>query len=125
MPPNASPATGSGIFVLNNAHTQLSFDIQYSGLVAPGTGSQIHNAPPGVNGPAIFPPLPFIAASRSGTMTGTWPIPLAMVTALDAGDLYVDIHSTGYPDGQIRGQILAAPTPIRRTTWGQIKSLYR
>jgi hypothetical protein len=117
VPPNASPATGSGDFVLNDAQTSLSYNVSFSGLVAPQTAAHIHNAPVGVNGPVVFP---FAVGSPQ---IGDWAIPADMVVELQQGELYVNVHSTTFPGGEIRGQILPT-TGVLTSTWGRIKGLY-
>src|SRR2546426_12583119 len=55
-PPNASPGTGFGQVVLNNAQTQITVDENWSGLTAGATASHIHGpATPSQNAPVIFP----------------------------------------------------------------------
>jgi len=50
----------------------------------------------------------------------------ALYQALADGKAYLNIHSTQFPGGEIRGFYqLMAPTPTRQETWGRIKSLYR
>src|SRR3954465_1166895 len=52
-PPNSSPATGFGTFVLNDAMTELTFDVTFSGLTSGLTMAHFHDAPPGVPGPIV------------------------------------------------------------------------
>ncbi|HIH44658.1 MAG TPA: CHRD domain-containing protein [Candidatus Methanoperedenaceae archaeon] len=104
VPPNVSPATGLGTFVLDTNANTLSFNIQYSGLVATETASHIHGpAPAGVNGPVIFP-LPL-----NSPKIGVWNYPEAQEQNITAGLTYVNIHTTVYPGGEIRGQIVRKP----------------
>jgi uncharacterized repeat protein (TIGR01451 family) len=70
--------------------------------VAGPTAMHIHDGAPGVNGPILFdfgnPATPVVAA-----WSGMTP---ADVAKLLAGNLYVNIHTSAYPNGFIRGQIL-------------------
>ena len=51
VPVNASPAVGNAYCVLNNAQTQLSYTVNYTGLLGPRTASHFHGpASPGVSG---------------------------------------------------------------------------
>jgi hypothetical protein len=76
VPPNGSTATGFGMFILNDAMTEMSYDITITGLdfglvtipTVPGNpnpqtpnnpnddllAAHIHRAPAGTNGPVIF-----------------------------------------------------------------------
>lgn len=115
-PPNASPATGFGTFVLNDAMTDLSFDITFSGLVAPSIAAHFHDAPAGVAGPIVrgMTPAEFTPGLTSGTIIGDWlatdsqPLTPALVNELLSGNIYFNIHSTVFPGGEIRGQLIRA-----------------
>jgi hypothetical protein len=124
VPPNASPATGVGTITLNNAMTLLTYKVVYSGLTASRTASHFHGpAAAGVNAAVVFA----IAAAgpTSDTITGTWAIDATNLARLNSGLLYLNVHSTTFPGGEIRGQVHSDVTPNRATTWGRIKQLYR
>ena len=119
VPALAVPGTGAGTFVLNDAQTQLSYNIHFSGLLADEIAAHIHNAGARDNGPAVFG-LPL-----GSPKIGVWSIPAAMVTELFASHLYVNIHSSLYVLGEIRGQIRLEVLPVEGATWGAVKALYR
>ena len=88
-----------------------SFSIVCTHDVATATAAHIHHGSAGVAGPVVV-----------GFSAGTSPLALsidetfesaeladfaAFQTALLAGDLYVNVHSTGFGAGEIRGQITA------------------
>jgi hypothetical protein len=90
------------------------------------TMTHIHLAPPGVNGPVVAwlypdgPPAELIPGRSSGILaTGVITAedlvgPLAGATLADlleemrAGNTYVNVHTSQYPAGEIRGQIRPA-----------------
>jgi hypothetical protein len=121
-PPNGSTATGSGVFILNDAHTDLHFEVSWTGLVAPSTATHFHNGPPGVAG-AIVRPIGadegFIAGTTSDSVSGDWTttdpvhaqLTPALVAELEAGNIYYNVHSTQFPGGEIRGQLGPSPAP--------------
>jgi hypothetical protein len=121
-----STATGSGTFVLNNAQTELTYNITYSGLQGAVTVAHFHNAPAGVGGGVVrgFSPVtsPIVGIWKN---TDAQPLTAAMVTELLNARIYVNIHSTLCTGGEIRGQVLLDATPARPTTWGRIKTIYR
>lgn len=118
VPANASPATGTGVFTLNDAETQLSINITFSGLVAPEVSAHIHGAaPPGINAGVRF------GLPAGSPKIAVWNILAADVVSLKAGLLYVNIHSSTFPGGEIRGQILAS-TPAQAASWGRLKAFY-
>jgi hypothetical protein len=106
VPPNTSPATGTGCFTLDQTALTLSYQIQFSGLTASQTDAHIHGfAPPGVSAPVLFP-LP-----QGSPIAGTIQVTQAQAAQIFDGQTYVNIHSASFPNGEIRGQILRAPTP--------------
>ena len=121
-----STATGSGTFVLNQAQTELTYNITYSGLQGTVTAAHFHNAPAGAGGGVVrgFSPItsPIVGIWKN---TDAQPLTAAMVTELLNGRIYVNIHSTLCTGGEIRGQVLPDITPTRPATWGRIKTIYR
>jgi hypothetical protein len=50
----------------------------------------------------------------------------ALFAAIAGGKAYLNIHTTAFPGGEIRGFLVPFdPTPTGSSTWGRIKSLYR
>jgi hypothetical protein len=106
----ANNSTGRGVcdIVLNLAETQITVTCNYNSLTSPANAGHIHdNGPVGVIGPVRF---------NFGTVSGTsgtiGPLNFA-VTAAQVADLrakrwYCNIHSTAFPNGEIRGQVKPA-----------------
>jgi len=102
--PSTAVATFSGRY--NVEENYLSITINFSGLLGYTTAAHIHRAPPGVNGPVI---ASFMADFPFGVTSGTY----NKIIALDAagiddflsGDAYVNIHTSQFPGGEVRGQI--------------------
>ena len=119
VPPNNSTATGSGSVVLNSdpALSTITVNLTFSGLTADATDAHIHGpAMPGVTAPVIIPLTDF-PASTSGTYSNTFPITPEQVSQLLDGLLYINIHNTPFPGGEIRGQLLGCgPTPSPTAT---------
>src|SRR5512142_1544499 len=111
-PPNASPATGFGTLVLNAAQTQITVDESWSGLTAPATASHIHG-PGGVgtNAAVIFPFSGVPAATSGSIPEQTFAITPTQVGYLFSGYLYMNVHTSTYPGGEIRGQLTLIPEP--------------
>jgi hypothetical protein len=98
--PVDTPASGFGVLPYNEVTNELSFNIEFSGLVAPESAAHIHMAPAGVAGGVIH-----------GLPAGNPKVGSVMLSddeeaALLASGLYVNIHSTMHPMGEIRGQIV-------------------
>jgi hypothetical protein len=106
-----SPGRGSCVLTLDTAETQITLSCTYSGLGSNASAAHIHtNGPVGVNGPILFNLTG--ASSTSGTLTlAPTAVTPAQVADLRAKRWYVNIHTTNFPDGEIRGQIKIATTP--------------
>ena len=101
-PANSSLATGSATFTYNTVTYILSGTVTYAGIVA--TASHIHKGAVGVAGGVVFPlgssPYSSPISFTSGALTA------AQIADLMAGLYYVNIHSTAFPGGEIRGQLV-------------------
>lgn len=130
-----SAATGTATLTLNAAGDTLTYSIQINGLDLDGaqtadlgdnvTAMHFHNAPPAVNGPVVFGlitpdhdpgPDPVIVPA-AGTLTGAWDNgdtnPLSgQLANLLAGNLYLNVHTTTVPGGEIRGQVVPVPPSV-------------
>jgi len=120
-----SPATGSATYTVigsvgyTNTGATVSYTVTFSGLTAPATAGHIHVGPAGVNGQVTVPFSP--PAQTSGTFSGTFSatdIKVAtggsvsvaagsmddLLAAMRAGNTYTNIHTSNFPNGEIRGQ---------------------
>jgi hypothetical protein len=120
VPPNASPATGTASIILDDVANTITVDLHFSGLLAPQTAAHIHGpAPPGVNAGVLV-----------GFPTGefddmVFPITDTIEGHIKAGLTYVNVHTTLFPGGEIRGQVLEEPVSVENISWSGIKALYR
>jgi len=109
VPPNSSLATGDVHAKLDNDGKSLRVMLKFTGLGSNFTAAHIHTGAAGTNGPPIvtFDGLPTATSGSLQNFAAT----LTDVQAADlaAGRLYINVHSTGYPDGEIRGQLVAHP----------------
>ena len=107
-----SLGTGSADAWLNVGTSQLTFNLVWTGLGSPTTNGHIHRGLPGVNGPVTVPfpglPLNQTFGSYNNVFTLTAPLVADLIGGLD----YVNIHTSQFPGGEIRGQLLAAPNPV-------------
>lgn len=137
-PPNASPGTGMAMVSIDSDLRTMHIHESFSGLMADTTVSHIHcctTAPnSGTAGVATaiptFPDFPsgvragiydhtfdmkdasnynpaFIAANGNN-VDGAFS---ALLTGLNTGSAYSNIHSTMFPMGEIRGFLAAVPEP--------------
>lgn len=145
-PPNFSPGTGSTSVTWDAGAHMMTVTINFSGLLAGITASHIHccvsppaNAIVATTTPT-FPNFPlgvtsgsymqtfdmtlassysaaFIAAN-GGTVAGPAGAEAALLAGLHAGMAYLNIHTTVFPGGEIRGFLAEVPTAVqmRRVT---------
>ena len=137
VPPSGSPGTGTATVVLDTAANTMQVDVTFSGLEAGTTASHIHCclASPfltGVNvGVATTTPTftGFPLGVTSGTYSHLFDLTLAssynpafdgatpaaqeatLVAGIEAGETYLNIHTTMFPGGEIRGFLVPAPEP--------------
>ncbi|MCA8955671.1 MAG: CHRD domain-containing protein [Planctomycetes bacterium] len=99
VPANTSTATGSAELVLYEPDNVLTYTVATSGL-SNVTAAHIHTGNSGQNGPVLHP-----LTGTAGDYCGYTVLTSAQVTTLKAGGLYVNVHTSSFPAGEIRGQI--------------------
>ncbi|MCB9462180.1 MAG: CHRD domain-containing protein [Candidatus Eisenbacteria bacterium] len=120
VPPVATPALGTGAFRASEG--ALVYDVTYDGLEGAFNASHFHRGSTGVNGPVLFN---ITGTFVGGTAKGVWgAVSGTALTASDVCDylgdaLYVNVHSTTAPAGEIRGDLgdlTPADAPIAEAT---------
>jgi Ca2+-binding RTX toxin-like protein len=115
VPPTASTAVGDVVAVLAPSG-QLSVDMSVAGMGSLANGAHVHGpAAPGTTGPVAFD-LQQPQTTAFDLMAGPFSPSAADIDALANGLMYADVHTTGRPAGEVRGQL--APAGIDRTGTG-------
>lgn len=131
VPPNASPATGEATIVIDG--DLLTLTTSFSGLLAPTTVAHIHCCTAPTGGVATqVPSFPgFPSGVTAGSYSQTFDLSLAstfnpsfvfgypnletaklaFLTGLADGTAYLNIHTSAFPGGEIRGSFSAVPEP--------------
>jgi hypothetical protein len=101
VPPVTTTARGAGWAVLSTDLTRLKYQVTYARLQSSYTASHFHAGPRGVAGPVVQP-----ISFTGNTSAGEWiNLPDSIVRHILKGNIYVNIHTTGNPGGEIRGQL--------------------
>jgi uncharacterized protein YhjY with autotransporter beta-barrel domain len=131
-PPAASPGSGFALVLFDRSFRTMTVRTTFSGLTAPTTDAHVHCCVPptanavvavgfrpagfrlGVTGgefgatfdltsPAVFNP-PFVTAN-GGTVASAR---TALINGTQAGLSYVNIHTSRFPGGELRGQLVTS-----------------
>ncbi len=101
VPPNSSTNTGRTRFTLDPVSFAVSWITKTT--ITTNTGHHLHSGAVGVNGPVIV--------NFAGAYSGTAVVSPAQSAAIIANpaDFYVNLHTTAFPGGEIRGPLVADP----------------
>jgi hypothetical protein len=137
-PPNASPGTGDATVVFDLDMVTMHVEVSFAGLAGPTTASHIHccTTVPGTGTATVATTLPTFTDFPLGVMSGTYDHTFdmtdassynpafvsahggtvatalsALLAGLDAGEAYLNIHTTSFPTGEIRGFLAPVPEP--------------
>ncbi|MGX7666146.1 CHRD domain-containing protein [Flavobacterium pedocola] len=102
VPPTPSGGTGTATLTFDNTTKIATVNIMYSGLTGPATAGHIHQGAVGVSGAPVFA----FPSLTSPIIFDTPVLSAAQETTLKANGYYVNLHTSAYPDGEIRGQLI-------------------
>jgi hypothetical protein len=142
-PPNASPGFSVARFVIDEAAMQMSATVPFMDLTAPTVAAHIHccTASPFTGTAAIATPFTdFPLGVTSGDYSRTFDLSntatyeaaflsanggtamsaaTALLTGIRSNQAYMNIHTTAFPAGEIRGFLIAAPIP-EPSSWAML-----
>src|SRR6266478_8142831 len=102
----ASQGKGMATASLDTATKTLTWTVDYSGLSGPATAAHIHGpADPGANAGVLVP----FTGDLASPIKGSAALTDAQISDLEAGKLYVNLHTAANKPGEIRGQLLRSP----------------
>ena len=136
VPPTGSPGIGSALVTLDTTTNLLTVNVAFAGLGSPTIASHIHCCtPPGANA-MVATAVPTFPGFPLGVTTGTYLMTFdltlastynpafitahggtvagaqaAFIAGLTSGQTYLNIHTSQFPGGEIRGQLQAVPEP--------------
>ena len=97
----SSTGTGTAWLHFGSQTDSAYYQVTFAGLASGYTGSHFHLAPGG----GVVKP---IVTTDSTTGAGAWAIPDSLSASILKGNIYVNIHSTTFPAGDIRGTLGAS-----------------
>jgi hypothetical protein len=102
--PNAS---GTAFITLNQGQGEVCFDLSWAGIDGTVTAAHIHVGPAGVAGPVVVPLFSGAFAGTDSASACISGVSEELIKAIrhDPANYYVNVHSTVFPAGAIRGQL--------------------
>jgi hypothetical protein len=134
VPPVTSDASGTALFQFDPEVPEagIGFELQLATITTPLLQAHIHQGGPGVNGDIVAVIFEFCDLAANGCdgdpgeveITGN-DLNLAgaatafggnsfadIIAAMQAGDAYINIHTEGFPSGELRGNIPEPTTAL-------------
>jgi hypothetical protein len=104
--PGAGDPNGSGLanLTVNPGQEEVCYELSVDGITLPAIGAHIHVGAAGENGPVVVPLTP---PDASGVSSGCEPVSreLALAIIQNPENYYVNVHTSDFPSGAIRGQL--------------------
>ncbi len=133
-PPNLSPGTGFGSVVIDDVLKTMSVNVSFADLLGPTTAAHIHaaTADPFTGTAGVATTLDGFPLGTSGIYSNIFDMTLtssysgafltsnggsadtaliALTSAANSGRAYLNIHTTVFPGGEIRGFLVSVPEP--------------
>jgi CHRD domain len=118
VPPGDSDGVGTAAVtfdIINDAlpnGAEVCWDLSYSGIVTPPSAAHIRTGAAGINGAIV---IAFLPATTLGATSGSGCSAMSPVVAQQILDnpanFYVNVQTTDFPGGAIRGQLAEGPVP--------------
>lgn len=115
VPINASTGIGAALTLLDISTGQAYISGAYSGLGSAAMAAHLHRGVAGTNGPVIMGLT--VSGGTNGVFFGSQVLTPAQVDSFINGFTYINIHTSGFPGGEIRGQAANQVLPVR---WGPV-----
>jgi hypothetical protein len=102
VPPTASNGSGAALVTLNQGQGEVCWDITVSDLTTPVILAHIHEGGAGSNGPVV---VDFMEPVNG--LNGCVHADAALIKTIrkHPADFYVNVHTTMFPGGEVRGQL--------------------
>jgi hypothetical protein len=105
VPPGDPDGSGLATFIVHPARGRLCFSIAVDDIMLPAIAAHIHVGPAGVAGPIVVPLTPPDADGTSAGCMGGVDQQLLRAIKRHPRQYYVNVHTTDFPAGAVRGQL--------------------
>ncbi|MBI5056512.1 MAG: CHRD domain-containing protein [Nitrospirae bacterium] len=118
VPPVVTTGSGTATLIVDLDTREISGTLAFSGLSSAATAAHIHQAAAGANGP-----IAVALTGGAGGTSGVGTVPATILTeeqfnVLKADGLYINVHTSNNPAGEIRGQIIFTGVTLSATLSG-------
>ena len=105
--PGDTDGSGSATIRLRAGQGQICFELTVQNVTLPAAAAHIHEGAAGVPGPVV---VTLTAPDATGMSSGcvTVPRPLVADILANPAGYYVNVHTTDFQDGAVRGQLAIA-----------------
>jgi len=106
--PSDPDASGTASITLNQGQGEVCFSLTWESIDGTVVASHIHEAPEGVAGPVVVPLFVDVSFSGTGSISDCVAgVSEELIKDIrqNPAEYYVNIHSTVFPAGAIRGQL--------------------
>jgi len=110
VPPVSTPGSGSATLTLDTDSNELSWDIIFSNLTASPTAAHFHAPAPIGSNAGVQIDIASISGLTS-PLIGTATVTDTQESGILNGLWYINIHTSTFPGGEIRGQVQQIPEP--------------
>ncbi len=121
-PPVLTNGWGVGSFVVDTQAKTFDLTLTVDDLIGPVSSADIHMGLPGLNGPSVItlpaltdvtiPNTQIVVYKQLQLTNFSWQSVFpAFLTQLSQGNLYLNVHTTTFPGGEVRAQLPAVPEP--------------
>lgn len=106
--PGDPDGMGYARFLFSSNTGEMCYALAVQNITLPAVGAHIHRAPAGSPGPIVIPLTP---PDASGMSSGCVTVDMALMAEILANPsaFYVNVHTTDYRPGAIRGQLSVPP----------------
>jgi len=104
VPAGDPVGTGEATIRLRRGQGQICYSLEVQNITLPSVGAHIHHGGAGESGPIV---VPLRQPGANGQSSGCATVSRALVSQIlvNRSDYYVNVHTTDFPGGAVRGQL--------------------